>query len=151
MASGSNTRSETGPNMSSLENDVGILCLSTTKPSSSCQKTPSKFSAPSLLRRNVSHQRHGARRIDFQTDPTAGSVAWYTQHGHELVGCKSLHLTPVFRSGSHLTRWIAHKKLVRGKGICGRVSDRGKEACETMGKCRVYRLPAVRHFPTRMV
>lgn len=137
--------------MSSLENDVGILCLSTTKPSSSCQKTSSKFSAPSQLRRNVSHQRHGARRIDFQTDPTAGSVAWYIQYGRELVGCKSLLLAPVFRSGSHRTRWIAHKKLVRGEGNCGRVIDRGKEAFETMGKRRVYRLPSVRHCPTRMV
>ena len=31
------------------------------------------------------------------------------------------------------------------------MTDRGKEACETMGKLRVCRPPSERHFPTRMV
>ena len=39
--------------------------------------------------RNVTHQRAGEIRVDFKTDPTAGSVAWYARHGRELVGCKS--------------------------------------------------------------
>jgi len=83
------------------------------------------------------------------------SVAWYAQHGRELVGCQSFGIqSPVLSSsisnGSHHTRWIAHKKTVRGEGNCGRVTDRGKEACEYMGKRRVCRLPSERHSPTRM-
>ena len=39
--------------------------------------------------RNAPHQRAGAIRVDFKTDPTAGSVAWYARQGRELVGCKS--------------------------------------------------------------
>ena len=40
---------------------------------------------------NEQHQRAGARRADFKTDPTTGSVAcdWYARHGHWFVGFKS--------------------------------------------------------------
>jgi hypothetical protein len=34
-----------------------------------------------------------------------------------------------------------------GEGNCARVTERGKEACEYMGKRRVYRLPSERHSP----
>lgn len=34
-----------------------------------------------------------------------------------------------------------------GEGNCARVTERGKEACECMGKRRVCRLPSERHAP----
>jgi hypothetical protein len=37
------------------------------------------------------------------------------------------------------------KVQARGEGDCGRVTDRGKEACECMGQYRVCRLPSVHH------
>jgi hypothetical protein len=37
------------------------------------------------------------------------------------------------------------REQARGEGNCGRVTDRGKEACEWLGKRRVCRLPSVRH------
>jgi hypothetical protein len=37
------------------------------------------------------------------------------------------------------------REQARGEGNCGRVTDRGKEACECMGKRRVCRQPSVRH------
>ncbi len=94
--------------------------------------------------------------IDSKNDAIDGSVSKYARHGREFMGCGSTRTkSPVFSSGlsngSHHTRWIAHKKLVRGEGNCGRATDRGEEACETMGKHRVCRLPSVRQFPTRMV
>ncbi len=41
----------------------------------------------------------------------------------------------------------AMKVQAHGEGNCGRVTDRGKEACECMGKYRVCRLPSVHHSP----
>jgi hypothetical protein len=37
------------------------------------------------------------------------------------------------------------REQARGEGNCGRATERGKEACECMGKRRVCRLPSVRH------
>ena len=37
------------------------------------------------------------------------------------------------------------REQARGEGNCGRATDRGKEACECMGKRRVCRQPSVRH------
>jgi hypothetical protein len=58
----------------------------------------------------------------------AGSEFLYAQHGRELVGCKS----PV-RKRDSLRRQYAKcffMSEVQGEGNCGRVIDRGKEACE---------------------
>ena len=37
------------------------------------------------------------------------------------------------------------REQARGEGNCGRATDRGKEACEWLGKRRVCRQPSVRH------
>ena len=37
------------------------------------------------------------------------------------------------------------REQARGEGNCGRATDRGKEACDCMGKRRVCRQPSVRH------
>ena len=39
------------------------------------------------------------------------------------------------------------KVRTHGEGNCGTATDRGKEACECMGKYRVCRLPSVHHSP----
>jgi hypothetical protein len=43
------------------------------------------------------------------------------------------------------------REQARGEGNCGRATDRGKEACECMGKRRVCRLPSVRHAPLECI
>ena len=106
------------------------------------------------------HQRAGARRVDFKSDPTAGSVARYAQHEREFVGCHSFGIQ--FRilrfsvsCGGHHTRGTAQRKTVRGEGNSGRATDRGKDACEFMGPSLLFGgqglSPAVRaSCPSRM-
>jgi len=43
------------------------------------------------------------------------------------------------------------REQARGEGNCGRVTDRGKETCEWLGKRRVCRLPSVRHAPLECI
>ena len=58
--------------------------------------------------------------------------------------CSSL-LCEIGISRRPVYQMIASREQARGEGNCGRVTDRGKEACECMGKRRVCRLPSVRH------
>ena len=50
------------------------------------ERTDSLTQRLQILRHNDSHQRAGVIDADFKTGPTAGSVAWYAQHGRDLVG-----------------------------------------------------------------
>ena len=43
------------------------------------------------------------------------------------------------------------REQARGEGNCARATERGKEACEWMGKRRVCRQPSVRHSPLESI
>ncbi len=45
----------------------------------------------------------------------------------------------------------APREQARGEGNCARVTERGKEACECMGKRRVCRLPSARRSPLEYI
>ena len=75
---------------------------------------------------------------------------WYARHGHELLGCRPRWTSPLCEIGisrRSVYQMITSREQALGEGNCARVTERGKEACECMGKGRVCRLPSERHSP----
>ena len=81
--------------------------------------------------------------------PSSATV-WYARHGHELLGCHPPWTSPLCEIGisrRSVYQMTASREQALGEGNCVRVTKRGKEACECMGKPRVCRLPSERHSP----
>ena len=75
---------------------------------------------------------------------------WYARHGHELVGCSPPCTSPLCEIGisrRSVYQMTTSREQALGEGNCARVTERGKEACECMGKFQVCRQPSVRHSP----
>ena len=78
------------------------------------------------------------------------AIDWYARHGHELLGCRPPWTSPLCEIGiswGSVYQMITSREQALGEGNCARVTERGKEACECMGKGRVCRLPSERHSP----
>ena len=67
----------------------------------------------------------------------------YARHGHCLWGLSPLCEIGISRRSVY--QMTTSREQALGEGNCVRVNERGKEACECMGKRRVCRLPSVRH------
>ncbi|MBX3420471.1 MAG: group II intron reverse transcriptase/maturase [Pirellulaceae bacterium] len=65
--------------------------------------------------------------------------------GMSLWGSSPLYEIGI--SGRSVYQLTASREEVLGEGNCGRATDRGKEACECVGKYRVCRLPSERQSP----
>ena len=68
--------------------------------------------------------------------------------GTPVMGIDLWGLSPLCEIGisrRSVYQMTTSREQARGEGNCGRVTDRGKEACECMGKRRVCRQPSVRH------
>ena len=88
--------------------------------------------------------------IKYQPSADFGARLWYARHGHELLGCRPLWTSPLCEIGisrRSVYQMITSREQALGEGNCARVTERGKEACECMGKGRVCRLPSERHSP----
>ena len=83
-------------------------------------------------------------------NPAPIPIIWYARHGHELLGCRPPWTSPLCEIGisrRSVYQMTASREQALGEGNCARVTKRGKEACECMGKPRVCRLPSERHSP----
>jgi hypothetical protein len=68
--------------------------------------------------------------------------------GTPVMGIGLWGLSPLCEIGisrKSVYQMTTSREQARGEGNCGRATERGKEACECMGKRRVCRLPSVRH------
>ena len=87
---------------------------------------------------NAADDPAAASKVSKSRGGRSATSMQYAQHGRDLVGCKS----PVLSSGNFslgvsIPNEFPMKTSVRGEGNCGRVTDRGKEACEDVRKRRV--------------
>jgi hypothetical protein len=70
--------------------------------------------------------------------------------GIELLGCRPHWTSPLCEIGisrRSVYQMTTSREQALGEGNCARATERGKEACECMGKYRVCRLPSERHPP----
>ena len=81
-----------------------------------------------------------ALRCNFLGTPVMGIGLW-----------GSSPLCEIGISRRSVYQMTTSREQARGEGNCGRATDRGKEACECMGKRRVCRLPSVRHAPLECI
>jgi hypothetical protein len=77
--------------------------------------------------------------------PTGASVQHF---GTPVMGIGLWGLSPLCEIGistRSVYQMTASREQARGEGNCARATERGKEACEWLGKRRVCRQPSVRH------
>ena len=68
--------------------------------------------------------------------------------GIELLGCRLHWTSPLCEigiSGRSVYQMTTSREPAQGEGNCARATERGKEACECMGKRRVCPTPSERH------
>lgn len=90
-------------------------------------------------------------KLLFRNGPSGASVQHF---GTPVMGMSLWGSSPLYeigKSGRSVYQMTASREEVQGEGNCGRATDRGKEACECMGKRRVCRQPSVRHSPLECI
>jgi hypothetical protein len=81
---------------------------------------------------------------------TADRVLGVHGFGTPVMGVSLWGLSPLCEIGTFwraVYQMNASGEQARGEGNCARATERGKEACEWMGKRRVCRLPSAHHSP----
>ncbi len=91
---------------------------------------------------------HPARAVDSTQVKTADRGLGVHRLGTPVTGIGLWGLSPLCEIGisrRSVYQMTTSREQARGEGNCARATERGKEACECMGKRRVCRQPSVRH------